>query len=197
MTEQTKVSPKAKVAKIEDKIRSNKLKSIAKAHKLAANVTLDEALTQLASNSASGESRARVSAAKMREEFGPGWYRLVKGEARGDNAKAMQKAILEKRDLMREIMIKRGCSGVNKPWSDLIRAAKELDNPHGETREQKPWIVSVRERGEKLYLACSNVKEEDVTEEDYTDALAAAAYFALGCERLGSKMEKVNEKLRR
>lgn len=166
---------KAKMTATE-KLRRNKARNLAVASKKAAQLAakgIDAILADIVDAVGLGESKARVGAIAMRDEYGPQWYFLLEKESDrlSDNEKGAKESVVAKRKAMRERAIAKGHSNPDAAWSALKREAKALDNPNGETREPKPMTQRSRETAQRLYIAIQKKLNSGDVPEDVAETL--------------------------
>lgn len=177
----------------EERIRRNKARATVAAQKRLTGLDIVQGFAAIVDdyvlNCGRQEGKARVMAMVMRERFEPGWQRFLEAEPSGDNETATRKGILEARKLMRDKAIERGLANVNKPWSDMLKVTRELDNPFGETREPKPVAARVRETAKALYVKIGKMEAPD------DKLMEAQRLFAKVLVLYGMDLAAINAKL--
>lgn len=185
----------AKKLSAAERVRKSIARNTALATTKAGKLDLNGAMVEAVEATKRGEQGCRVFAVAMRTEFGPGWYRLLDAEASGDNEKAVKKRLTELRTATRNRSMDRGCSNIHKAWSDMLRCARELDNPYGETREKRPLTERVRTIAEQQYKAIGKADIAELPKGTQEKLLAAQRGFAAVLAAFGVDIAAINAKL--
>lgn len=178
-----------------ERIRKNAARNTALAAKKAEGLDMDKAMDLAIAGAKSGEAGCRVFAVAMREAHGPGWYRLLEAEPNGDNEKAIKKALQERRTACRNRSIERGLTNPHKPWSDMLKCARELDNPFGETRTPKPLTQRVREAALQQYKAIGKADIGELPKNVQEQLMDAQRAFGAVLTAFGIDLTAINAKL--
>lgn len=178
-----------------ERIRKNAARNTALASKKAEGLSLDTAMTNAVLAARNGEANCRTFAVAMRNEYGPGWYRLLDAEAATDNEKAVKKGLTERRTACRNLAIEKGLTNVHKPWSDMLRCARELENPYGETREKRPLTQRIREVAIAQYKAIGKADIAELPKATQEQLMTAQRGFAAVLTAFGVDIAALNAKL--
>jgi hypothetical protein len=134
------------------RIRNNATKAIARADKVSAEMSIEEAIVRAVDGTRQGEAACRVLAFTLEREFGKDWYLWDSGNMRSDNEKAVFARLETFRKNCQELALDKGLSNINKPWSDAKRVQKEK-NLGGRPNERvvKQWDTVTHDALRKRY----------------------------------------------
>lgn len=154
------VTAKVKQPSKAERIRNNATKANAKATKALPALDFDGMAANLVTAAGRSEGAARVLAhymnnvhAEFMAETKVHWSALNAGNAKG-NHKGVWESIAEKRGAVKDLAIDKGLANVNKPWSDMMRIAKDVWKGKSTTRDAVS--LDIRQKADllRLYKAC-------------------------------------------
>ena len=178
-----------------ERVRKNAARNNALAAKRLPSITIEEARNNAVSGAKQGEAACRVYAMALRSAHGPRFYVLLDMEPATENEKEGRKALLAERKACRDRALERGLSNINKPWSDMLKCARELDNPTGETRDRKPLTQRVREGCTNLYKAIGKAEISELPKGTQETLLTAQRALADAMAAFGVDIAAINAKL--
>lgn len=178
-----------------DRIKANKARALASANKKVENLSLADATEQAAAATKRGEASCRVFAFAMAYAFGEDWDLWDIREATTDNEKATREAVMKAKRDLRDACIDKGCTNVNKAWSDAKKCQREARNPFGETRDPKPLTQRVKASALAMYKAIGKADITGLPEGQQTKLLDAQRAFGTVLVAFGEDLSAINAKL--